>query len=56
MKSPSELKAEGLDITAMSSGMQDGKETVSSYIAWRGKRKVYGQYDHKTKQYIEKPA
>jgi hypothetical protein len=53
MKTVEELKDDGLDLLAYSS---DGAFKVTSYIALRGKRRVYGAYHHQIAKYIEVSA
>ncbi len=54
LKTLEELKADGLDFSAYSSGGSNGRFTITSYIAKRGRRKVYGSYNYQTGKYDEK--
>ena len=53
MKQVKALTADGLKLKAMS---QNGNGEVTSYIAIRRGRRVYGRYDHKLNRYIEELA
>jgi len=51
MKTFKELKADGLKISAMS---ENGAFKVTSYIGKRGRKRVYGYFDHVLNRYEEK--